>query len=98
MNAVPDTYLHDAVTAKRASIQPFAASEKVYIQGSRAAAQGGDDRQAPPHAGPGVSQGRRPGGPGGPQRHHERGDQGRCRGEDHGFCPSSRRFFSAVAR
>ena len=36
MNAVPDTYLHDAVTAKRASIQPFAASEKVYIQGGRA--------------------------------------------------------------
>jgi len=36
MNAVPDTHLHDAVTAKRASIQPFAASEKVYVKGSRA--------------------------------------------------------------
>jgi phosphomethylpyrimidine synthase len=35
MNAVPDTHLHDAVTAKRASIQPFAASEKVHVQGSR---------------------------------------------------------------
>ena len=35
MNAVPDTQLHDAVTAKRASIQPFAASEKVYVEGSR---------------------------------------------------------------
>ncbi|MFN5745217.1 MAG: phosphomethylpyrimidine synthase ThiC [Methylococcaceae bacterium] len=36
MNAIPDNVLHDAVTAKRASIQPFAASEKVYVQGSRA--------------------------------------------------------------
>lgn len=35
MNAVPDTQLHDAVTAKRASIQPFAASEKIYVEGSR---------------------------------------------------------------
>ncbi len=35
MNALPETDLHDAVTAKRASIKPFAASEKVYIEGSR---------------------------------------------------------------
>jgi phosphomethylpyrimidine synthase len=36
MSAIPaDTLLHDAVTAKRASIKPFAASEKVYVQGSR---------------------------------------------------------------
>jgi phosphomethylpyrimidine synthase len=35
MSATPDTLLYDAVTAKRASIQPFAASEKVYVQGSR---------------------------------------------------------------
>jgi phosphomethylpyrimidine synthase len=36
MSAIPaETHLHDAVTAKRASIQPFAASEKVYIEGSR---------------------------------------------------------------
>ncbi|MGZ8217241.1 phosphomethylpyrimidine synthase ThiC [Methylomagnum sp.] len=36
MSAIPaDTQLHDAVTAKRASIKPFAASEKVYVQGSR---------------------------------------------------------------
>ena len=35
MSAVPKTVLHDAVTAKQASIQPFAASEKVYIEGSR---------------------------------------------------------------
>jgi phosphomethylpyrimidine synthase len=35
MNAVPDTQVHDAVTAKRASITPFAASEKVYVEGSR---------------------------------------------------------------
>ncbi len=35
MSAIPDTFLHDAVTAKRASIQPFAASEKVYVQGRR---------------------------------------------------------------
>jgi phosphomethylpyrimidine synthase len=35
MNAIPKTILRDAVTAKRASIQPFAASEKVYIEGSR---------------------------------------------------------------
>lgn len=35
MSAVPDTHLHDAVTAKQASIKPFAASEKVYVQGSR---------------------------------------------------------------
>ncbi|MFM8445498.1 MAG: phosphomethylpyrimidine synthase ThiC, partial [Methylococcus sp.] len=35
MNAIPKTILHDAVTAKRASIQPFAASEKVYVEGSR---------------------------------------------------------------
>ncbi|QSA99128.1 phosphomethylpyrimidine synthase ThiC [Methylococcus sp. EFPC2] len=27
--------MHEAVTAKRASIQPFAASEKVYVEGSR---------------------------------------------------------------
>ena len=35
MNALPETDLHDAVTAKRASIKPFAASEKVYIEGAR---------------------------------------------------------------
>ena len=35
MNALPDNFPHQAVAAKRASIQPFAASEKVYIQGSR---------------------------------------------------------------
>jgi phosphomethylpyrimidine synthase len=34
MNAVPKEFLHEAVTAKNASIQPFAASEKVYIQGA----------------------------------------------------------------
>lgn len=36
MNAVPETDLREAVTAKRASIQPFAASEKIYVTGSRA--------------------------------------------------------------
>lgn len=35
MSAIPQEFLHEAVTAKKASIQPFAASEKVYIQGSR---------------------------------------------------------------
>jgi phosphomethylpyrimidine synthase len=35
MNALPETFVHDAVTAKRAAIQPFAASQKVYIQGNR---------------------------------------------------------------
>jgi phosphomethylpyrimidine synthase len=35
MNAIPEDVLHDAVTAKRASIQPFAASEKIHIEGSR---------------------------------------------------------------
>jgi phosphomethylpyrimidine synthase len=34
MSAVPKQFLHEAVTAKKASIQPFAASEKVYVQGS----------------------------------------------------------------
>ena len=35
MSAIPDTFLHEAVTAKRVSIQPFAASEKVYGEGRR---------------------------------------------------------------
>ncbi|BBA35395.1 thiamine biosynthesis protein ThiC [Methylocaldum marinum] len=35
MSAFPEEFLHEAVTAKRASIQPFAASEKTYVQGSR---------------------------------------------------------------
>jgi len=35
MSAVPKQFLHDAVTAKKASIVPFAASEKVYLSGSR---------------------------------------------------------------
>ena len=35
MSAIPEEFLHQAVTAKRASIRPFAASEKVYIVGSR---------------------------------------------------------------
>jgi phosphomethylpyrimidine synthase len=35
MSAIPQEFLHEAVTAKKASIQPFAASEKVYVQGSR---------------------------------------------------------------
>ncbi|HWP00670.1 MAG TPA: phosphomethylpyrimidine synthase ThiC [Methylococcus sp.] len=35
MSAVPQSLLHEAVTAKRASIRPFAASEKVYVEGSR---------------------------------------------------------------
>jgi phosphomethylpyrimidine synthase len=35
MSAFPEEFLHEAVTAKRASIQPFAASEKIYVQGSR---------------------------------------------------------------
>jgi phosphomethylpyrimidine synthase len=35
MSAVPQEFLHKAVTAKKASIQPFAASEKVYVEGSR---------------------------------------------------------------
>jgi len=35
MSALPDNLLHDAVTAKRASIKPFTASEKVYVEGSR---------------------------------------------------------------
>ena len=33
MSAVPKQ-VHEAVTAMKASIQPFAASEKVYVQGS----------------------------------------------------------------
>lgn len=36
MSAVSSTPLHEAVTAKRASIKPFAASEKIYVAGSRA--------------------------------------------------------------
>jgi phosphomethylpyrimidine synthase len=35
MSAVPKQFLHDAVTAKKASITPFAASEKIYLAGSR---------------------------------------------------------------
>jgi len=35
MSAFPEEFLHEAVTAKRASIKPFAASEKIYVQGSR---------------------------------------------------------------
>ncbi|MDD5034331.1 MAG: phosphomethylpyrimidine synthase ThiC [Methylococcaceae bacterium] len=35
MSAVPKEFLHQAVTAKKASIQPFAASEKIYVEGSR---------------------------------------------------------------
>ncbi|WP_347258185.1 phosphomethylpyrimidine synthase ThiC [Methylocaldum sp.] len=35
MSAFPEEFLHEAVTAKRASIRPFAASEKIYVQGSR---------------------------------------------------------------
>ena len=35
MNAVPESNLREAVTAKRAAIQPFAASEKIYVTGSR---------------------------------------------------------------
>jgi phosphomethylpyrimidine synthase len=35
MNALPESFPHQAVAAKRASIQPFAASEKVYVPGSR---------------------------------------------------------------
>ena len=35
MSAFPDKFLHEAVTAKRTSIQPFAASEKIYVEGSR---------------------------------------------------------------
>ena len=34
MSAVPKQLLHEAVTAKKASIQPFAASDKVYVEGS----------------------------------------------------------------
>jgi phosphomethylpyrimidine synthase len=34
MNAVPKEFLHEAVTAKNTTLQPFAASEKVYIQGA----------------------------------------------------------------
>jgi len=34
MSAVPKHVLHEAVTAKKASIKPFAASEKVYVEGS----------------------------------------------------------------
>jgi len=34
MSAVPKHILHEAVTAKKASIKPFAASEKVYVEGS----------------------------------------------------------------
>jgi len=34
MSAVPKQFLHDAVTAKKASITPFAASEKIYLSGS----------------------------------------------------------------
>ncbi len=34
MSAVPKNILHEAVTAKEASIKPFAASEKVYVEGS----------------------------------------------------------------
>jgi phosphomethylpyrimidine synthase len=35
MSALPQEFLHEAVTAKKASIQPFAASEKIYVEGSR---------------------------------------------------------------
>jgi phosphomethylpyrimidine synthase len=35
MNAVPQERLHEAVTAKVASIRPFSASEKIYATGSR---------------------------------------------------------------
>jgi len=35
MSAIPEELLHEAVTAKKASIQPFAASEKIYLEGSR---------------------------------------------------------------
>ncbi|WP_045227079.1 phosphomethylpyrimidine synthase ThiC [Methyloterricola oryzae] len=35
MSAVPQEFLHEAVTAKKASIQPFAASEKVYVEGGQ---------------------------------------------------------------
>jgi phosphomethylpyrimidine synthase len=35
MNALPEQFPHQAVAAKRASIQPFAASEKTYVAGSR---------------------------------------------------------------
>ncbi|HLF96764.1 MAG TPA: phosphomethylpyrimidine synthase ThiC [Methylococcaceae bacterium] len=35
MSAVPKDIVHPAVTAKKASIQPFPSSEKVYVQGSR---------------------------------------------------------------
>lgn len=35
MNAIPETVIHEAVTAKQAAIKPFPASEKVYVQGSR---------------------------------------------------------------
>jgi phosphomethylpyrimidine synthase len=35
MNAIPQELLHEAVTAKRAAIQPFSASEKIYVAGSR---------------------------------------------------------------
>jgi phosphomethylpyrimidine synthase len=34
MSAVPEEFLHEAVTAKKASIRPFTASEKIYVQGS----------------------------------------------------------------
>jgi len=34
MSAVPKHILHEAVTAKEASIKPFTASEKVYVEGS----------------------------------------------------------------
>ncbi len=34
MSAVPKQMLHEAVTAKKASIQPFTASEKIYAQGT----------------------------------------------------------------
>jgi phosphomethylpyrimidine synthase len=35
MHAITKEFLHEAVTARRASIQPFQASEKVYVAGSR---------------------------------------------------------------
>ncbi|MFO1417166.1 MAG: phosphomethylpyrimidine synthase ThiC [Methylotetracoccus sp.] len=36
MSAIPKEFLHEAVQGKIASISPFSASEKVYVEGSRA--------------------------------------------------------------
>lgn len=35
MSAIENSFIHEAVTEKRASIKPFAASEKIYVEGSR---------------------------------------------------------------